>query len=98
MDPQKEALKRAWREKERQRLASSIPLPHGELRALFEFLDRPDSPPCDHSLRETIRFLESRNIETQQVIRWLREHGGHCDCEVLANVESEFGDILRTEI
>ena len=37
------------------------------------------------------RKVEELNIPVGQ---WLREHGGYCDCEVAANVQSEFGDIV----
>lgn len=49
--------------------------------------------PC--SLRLTTAFLESKKLDVQRVVPWLREHGGYCDCEVLANVEDGFGDLIR---
>jgi len=29
-------------------------------------------------------------LDEDRIIPWLEEHGGGCDCEVLANVEEEF--------
>jgi len=43
----------------------------------------PSAPPCDHSYRDTIRFLEKKKLDAQRVMPWLRGQGGYCDCEVL---------------
>lgn len=94
-DPRKDALKKAWREQENQKLLASIPMPKEGLRELFDHLDGALAEGCDHSLRLTTAFLESKKLEVQRVVPWLGEHGGHCDCEVLANVEDEFGDLVR---
>lgn len=93
-DPRKEALKKAWQERERQKLEDSIPIPHSDLKELFDFLDRENPPPCDHSLRETIQFLEEKKLSVERVVPWLREHGGYCDCEVIFNVEEKFGPMV----
>lgn len=46
-----------------------------------------DSPAdCDHSHARTKRLLESNGVaESAPALEWLREHGGHCDCEVILN-------------
>ena len=93
-DPRKEELKKAWKQQEQQKLVASIPMPHQDLRDLFDHLDRKDAPSCDHTLRETIEFLEKRNLNVERVIIWLREHGGYCDCEVICNVDEKFGKIV----
>jgi hypothetical protein len=87
-------LKKAWREQERAKLVDSIPIPHKDLRALFDFLDRENPPPCDRTLRETIQFLEERSLDVGHVVDWLREYGGYCDCEVIFNVHNTFGPIV----
>lgn len=94
-DPRKDALKKAWREQENQKLLASIPMPKEALGELFDHLDCALAEGCDHSLRLTMAFLESKKLEVQRVVIWLRDHGGHCDCEVLANVEDEFGGLIR---
>jgi hypothetical protein len=93
-DPRKDDLKKAWKLEQRQQLAAFIPMPRQDLRDLFDHLDRPDLPPCGHTLRQKTEFLQQRGLEVERVVRWLREHGGHCDCEVIANVEDKFHDIL----
>jgi hypothetical protein len=57
-DPRKEELKKAWKEQERQKLIASIPMPQQDLRDLFDYLDRENPPPCNHTLRETKEFLQ----------------------------------------
>jgi len=88
-------LKNAWKERERERQETSIPIPKGDLKALFDWLDRPNCPPCDHTLKETAEFLRSRNLDVDKTVAWLRENGGYCDCEVIYNVEDEFGPLVR---
>ena len=94
-DSRKDALKKAWREQENQKLLTSIPVSKTDLQELFDHLDVSLAESCDHTFRFTTAFLERRKLDVQRVIPWLREHGGHCDCEVLANVEDEFGDLIR---
>ncbi|KAF1699784.1 DUF2695 domain-containing protein [Pseudoxanthomonas suwonensis] len=57
---------------------------------MFDHLEDALADGCDHSLRFTRQFLASRGIEPDRVLPWLEEHGGYCDCEVLANVEEHW--------
>lgn len=93
-DPRKDELKKAWREQERQKLTASIPMPHQDLRELFDHLDQGSESGCDHTLRLTTEFLQKRGLDVERIVPWLREHGSYCDCEVLANVENKFGEII----
>jgi hypothetical protein len=94
MDPDKKALKRARKQKQRERLEASIPMSRSDLKDLFDWLDRDGAPPCDHTLRETTEFLKGRNLDPARIIPWLNEYGGYCDCEVIYNVEQEFGPLV----
>ncbi len=79
-----------WREQQRKAARAAFPLHPDELRMLFESLDESiSSQRCDHSLRFTNAWLASRNLEQTPVFEWLKSQGGHCDCEVLANVEEK---------
>jgi hypothetical protein len=93
-DPRKEEIKKAWKQREHQKLVASIPMPQSDLRALFDFLDREDAPQCDNTLQETIQFLQQRGLDVERIVPWLQEHGGYCDCEVIYNVDNEFGEIV----
>jgi hypothetical protein len=96
-DTRKAELKQQWKEQEREALIASIPIPHEDLRSLLDHLDAhfdQDDEYCDHTLRITAAFLQQRGLAHETVLPWLREHGGYCDCEVLANVGGTFEDLI----
>ena len=70
----------------------SPPISHRDLKGLFEYLDRPNPPPCQHDHRETAQFLTDRKLPVDSTIAWLKANGGYCDCEVIFNVTDEWGD------
>ena len=71
-----------------------IPIPKQDLKELFDFLDR-EARYCDHTLKKTTKFLRAKGHPLEQVIPWLQEHGGYCDCEVMFNVFTKFGEIVE---
>ncbi len=56
---------------------------------------RPSTPECDHTLMQTRKFLESRELDDEEIVPWLNSHGGYCDCEVMLNVDDKVGDIVE---
>lgn len=66
---------------------SALSLGPDELGALREHLAEVlDVQPCDHGTRHTREWLESRKIaKPARVLKALRNRGGFCDCEILAN-------------
>jgi hypothetical protein len=62
---------------------------------LFDHLTRDGVPECDHTLRETQAFFKNPTFNPEPVISWLKQHDGHCDCEVRLNVMLEFGEELE---
>ena len=58
-------------DKEFQKEIAQMPLGSADLKALFEYLDRPNPPPCDHTLADTIAFLKSRGLEPAEIVPWL---------------------------
>ena len=93
-DPRKDALKKAWRGQQEKNLIDSIPIPQADLKELFDYLERPNSPPCDSTLQDTIQFLEKKKLSVVLVVQWLHEHGGYCDCAVVYDVEEKFGPLI----
>jgi hypothetical protein len=88
---QRKAMLRALKEQQRAAAEAALPLPKVELAALFDYLDAElGETGCDDTPRLTTRFLRDRGLDVDRVAAWLREAGGHCDCEVLANVEPEW--------
>ena len=86
----KELLK-AVEAKQRASQEAGLPVSKEILWALFDYLDESLSDGCDHSLRLTETFLISQEIQPELVVPWLGEYGGFCDCEVLFNVEEQWG-------
>ena len=68
------------------------PISYENLRALFDYLNRPDPPPCTHTHKETIEFLKARDLPVEPTTAWLRANGGFCDCEVIFNVADKWRD------
>jgi len=88
----KETL-RLIRERQRAEARAALPLADGELRAMFDELDR-ELPihGCDRTRRLTLSFLERRGLRAEAVLPWLDDNGCFCDCEILANVEERWFD------
>jgi len=97
--PGKEQRKARLRELRRREAADAearLPMRLADLAALLDHLDaRLGATPCDHTLALTRGFLVERSLPHDRIVPWLGEQGGYCDCEVLANVESAWGDCLE---
>jgi hypothetical protein len=89
------AIKQALRQTEQERFRSTLPLAPELLRALFDFIDRQlGEAGCDNTLKYAMLFVSQRELESGRAIAWLESLGGFCDCEVLANVEERFLEVL----
>lgn len=74
---------------------SKMPISFEHLGALFDHLDiQLGTKRCDHTQIITSAFLRDNSLNLDEIVPWLAEHGGHCDCEVLANVEECWGDLI----
>ena len=68
-----------------------MPLSLSQLGKLFDHLDAYlEIEDCDHSAKITSAFLAKLQLDQNKVLPWLQEQGGHCDCEILANVEESW--------
>jgi Protein of unknown function (DUF2695) len=68
----------------------TLGLTESELTALRDTLDAAaEHLRCDHTVRITREWATSRGLDPNTVSAGVREFGGFCDCEVLANVEPE---------
>ena len=82
---------RQLKAKEKEDFNNSLPLDKATFRELFDYLDEKLDEGCDHTMNKTVGFLKEKEIKNiDQVIEWLNDNGGYCDCEVLANVEELF--------
>lgn len=75
-----------------QEFESSLPTDRESFQKLFDYLDTElTARNCDDTNGLTKMFLLRSNIQNvDEVLEWLVEHGGYCDCEILANVEQQF--------
>ena len=87
----RKALRREAEEHTRADEEGRMPLSRSQLAELFDHLDVALRDGCDHTNRFTRAFLNGHRLSEATIIPWLAEYGGHCDCEVLANVEERWG-------
>jgi hypothetical protein len=87
----RKAIVQGIAQQKRSEAIAAMPLSQSELADLFDYLDEALTAGCDHSLRFTRQFLQARNLPETTIVPWLDQYGGHCDCEVLANVEEAWG-------
>ena len=87
---EKALLKSLFKTQEKTAFEKSLPISKTQFQELFDFLDsKMGEEDCD----DTLRFLDKNSIaNSAEVIGWLKDKGGFCDCEVLANVEEQFED------
>jgi RNA polymerase-binding transcription factor DksA len=80
------------RKKQQQEFEEGLPMDKEVFKNLFEDLDNQlEEKGCDHTTTLTLQFLENNKIsKIENVLQWLAGNGGHCDCEILANVEEKF--------
>lgn len=80
------------RKKALEEFMSSLPMRIDNFKRLFDYLDNElRTLECvdDHTI--TRNYLTNIGIEnTEEILVWLIDHDGYCDCEVLANVEEQF--------
>lgn len=86
MDTSSREAKAEWRQQQRSSARAAFPLSDDQLQQMFDWVDRHlETERCDHTLRFTLGWLSAAGLSGERTITWLREHGGYCDCEVIAN-------------
>jgi len=86
---EKRELVRAWKAREHEAAVKALPAPKEILLKLLNHLDEELAhQSCDHTLRLTLAWATAQGLDGERIAAWTREYGGFCDCEVLANVES----------
>jgi hypothetical protein len=66
-----------------------MPLERAQLEALLEDLDDLGDEGCDHTHRQTERWLSERGLPVPETLAALRAQAAFCDCELI-NIEPEF--------
>jgi hypothetical protein len=91
MDDAARRLKKEWKRRQQAAARDAFPLDSPSLAALFDHVDAQlATQSCDHSLKTTRQWLDENVADPEPVLSWLREHGGYCDCEVVANAADHF--------
>lgn len=85
-------IRNELRQKQQEEFEKSLPMDRPYFKKLFDCLDdQLGNLGCDNTNTLTTGFLEKNTIiNVENVLSWLTENGGYCDCEILANVEQKF--------
>lgn len=91
MGPQDREKKRAWKAKQRELARAACPGSDELLEAMFDAVDDElEATGCDDTLRHTLRWLLERGQPADVFVAWLKQYGGYCDCEVVANAREHW--------
>lgn len=91
------ALVHAIVDEDTKKAIEAMPASLAHLGQLFDHLDAELENGCDHTPKITTEFLATHNLKIERVLSWLRDQGGHCDCEILANIEEAWeSEITKT--
>src|SRR5690348_13456787 len=73
-----------FKKKADQEFESSLPTSRENFKKLFDYLDTQlGDKGCNDTNGLTRTFLVQSNVENaDEVLEWLAEHGGYCDCEI----------------
>lgn len=86
MDPTDRDRKKTWKLQQRKLAQDAFPISDSSLESMFEAVDaKVEAVGCDHTLRFTKAWIAENKQPESEVLSWLHEHGGFCDCEILAN-------------
>nr|AAK01340.1 unknown [uncultured bacterium Pu8] len=92
-------IRDALRLMERRDAEARLPASKSYLKELFDWVDaKLEEEGCDHTLKHTASFLRHRSLPDKEVVAWLGEEGGYCDCEVAANAGGRFREMFSGEI
>ena len=70
------------------------PISSDHLRDLFAYLNDTSAMgyQCDHRYTLAERFLRERGLPVEPMITWLGYNGAGCDCEIIFNTATLWGD------
>lgn len=87
-------LQKKYAEELRKSFVDTLPFSPSVFESLFDYLDELlEEHGCDDTLKYTESFLKDKELPVEKSLNWLRDNGGFCDCEVLANVEDKISEI-----
>jgi Protein of unknown function (DUF2695) len=81
---------KAYAEQLKRDREAQLPITLQQLHRLTDHLDAYlTGHACDRTLRETLAWAEREGLDPIQVQTGLEPLGGYCDCEVLANIDTD---------
>lgn len=87
----KKDKKKVWKEEQKRNARSAFPLPETELTKLFNFVGSElEKHGCDHTHTLTSIWINNEGLSSAELLSWLEDTGGYCDCEVAANSYDHF--------
>jgi hypothetical protein len=90
----KKEMAKQYARKQKDALIASLPFALSWFQPLFDYLDEMlSSMGCDDTLKFTTEFLQEQHLPIETSLAWMRENGGYCDCEVLANIEEKISEL-----
>ena len=95
MDKQrKKELLAQFKKQENEKVLSGLNTDIQNIHDLLDYIDEYlEENDCDDTLSATTKFLKENDIEIESTLNWLKNNGGYCDCEVLANIEDKIEDL-----
>lgn len=94
MSDHDDGIKGQIAEAERIAFENAAPLSLEQLKELFSELNRQTL--CRHNYAGTLAFIQKEGLDPARVLSWLKEYGGHCDCEVIHNVYDHFCELAES--
>lgn len=85
-------VRQHYKDLQRQAFESSLPMARELFLDLFDYLnEQSETTGCSHDFSLTEQFLRDKQVNNvEEVLEFLRENGGYCDCEIIFNVEEKF--------
>ena len=85
-------MRQHYKDLQRQVFESRLPMARELFLDLFDYLnEQSETTGCNHDFSLTEQFLRDKQVNNvEEVLEFLRENGGNCDCEVIFNVEEKF--------
>ncbi len=70
---------------------AKLPMSTESFEEMFAFLQNTlETTPCKMNFDVTRMYLSKNKLSEDEIIGFLRNEGGHCDCEVLMNISMQF--------
>lgn len=85
-----------WKSEQRAAVRRKLPLPNADLEAFFDYLNSELLVlGCDPSRRICLAWITQRGVSSAELLSWLDDNGGFCDCTALANAKQYWMEAIH---